>query len=126
MNSGTGMITPREDRMVLAPICISTARWMPVSPKRQASDTRRSGPRPYAGGRVPGPSSQPRGARAPGAPAAGAGAPTHRGVGGAHGQDVWRASTPGRGDPAQLVRLAGAARDRVAVDGARRDARAGP
>src|SRR4051794_7641782 len=76
--------------------------------------------------RVPRTSSQQGGAREPGTQVARAGARAHRRLRGAHGQDVWRPSTPRRGDPAKLVRLAGETRDRLAADGARRDARPGP
>src|SRR5918995_1189014 len=71
-------------------------------------------------------STQQRGAREPGAPAAGTGAQAHRCVGRAHGQDSWGPSAPRRGDPTELVRLAGETRNRLAADGSRRDPCLGP
>ena len=101
-NSGTRTVTPHDNRMVLAPICISTAQCMPALRNRQVKPVIR-GHRPRGltlVARVPETSSQPRDARAPGAQPAGAGARTHRRLGGAHGQDVWRASAPRRRDEA--------------------------
>jgi hypothetical protein len=123
-NSGTRTVTPRNDRMVVAPECISTAQCMAMVRSGQASKSTPRGRTLMA--RVPRASPQWRGARDPGAQVARAGARAHRRLGGAHGKDVRRAATPRRGDQAQLVRLAGTARDRVAADGARRDARPRP
>src|SRR5919202_6021306 len=100
--------------MVVAPECISTAQvclgCAAVKPLVRGPAALRWWARVLAT------SSQQRGTREPGAQTARAGARAHRRLGGAHGQDLWRASTPRRGDSAQLVRLAGATRNRVAAD----------